>query len=539
MIFSWLQLKAKQYPLIFCIVSSLFWLVGWPPSPFAPVLFICLIPLLLVLLEIEYFKKIILYSFITFFINGIITMHWVSNVEMDLKGSVVLYLFGYIFMAFLMSLPITVFAWTKRRIKSPVAWIALPVYWITYEYLQGHWDLAFMWLHLGLGLSCYPKWIQFYEITGRLGGTFLIISINIIFYLLLKYWCDQRRKKILFCTLFLIIGIVSITNLLLTNSYQLSTNKAKIAIVQGNMNPYEKVNEQVFEKQFTIFEELVLSVKEQKPDMIVCSEGFFKGTDNNPFVINEIDSNATIKKLKELSRKVNTAILTGIITYKLYYTQIAPTPSAQLVSKGIYYDAFNAAMLISYDQPIQVYTKSKLVPFMERVPFLEKFSFIETLHLSLNRMSGSYGRTDETSVFTYKNLKIAPVICMESLFPDYVKKFVEKDANIIAIMTDDGWSGNSNGPKQHASFAVPLAIEMRKPIARSANTGISLFLASSGNIIHSTELNEQTIIVEKLTLNTRTTFFVKHGELIGLMSIGISAVFFVITFLKGKNISVK
>jgi len=532
MLFHQLQLKSKKYPFLFCLLSALLFSAGWPPLPFAPLLFLFLLPLFFVILQEDNFRKIVFYSFITFFISGIITVHWAMNVAMDFKGKLILFLFGYTLMAFLMSLPIILFGWTKNKIKSPLVWFSLPVYWMAYEYLQGHWDLAFMWLHLGLGFSCYPNWIQFYEITGRLGGTFLIVSINIVFYLLLKHWSN---KYLLVSSLSLLVIITTTINFQLLNLKPETKDSAKIAVVQGNMNSYEKVTEDVFEKQYNVFEELVLSVKDQKPDLVVCSEGFFKGSTENPIVLNNIDSNLLIKSLKKISSEINAPILTGAIVYKLYYTEQKPTSSAQLVNNGIYYDAFNAAIFVSPDQPVQFYAKTKLVPFMERAPFLDQLSCMESMHLDLNKMSGSYCRTNETNVFTYKNLKIAPVICMESLFPDYVKEFVKKDANIIAIITDDIWSGNTNGPMQHAVYSVPLSIEMRKPIARSANTGVSLFVDKSGKTNNISELNQQKIILQEILLNNEKTFFVQHGNILGLISVIGSIAFIGLSFVRRKN----
>jgi len=535
MLFHFLQLKSKKYPILFCLLSSLLLSAGWPPLPFAPLLFLFLLPLLFVVLQENNFWKIILYSFLTFFVNGVITVHWAINVANDVKGEIILFLFGYLLMAALMSLPVILFAWTENKMKSLLAWLSLPLYWMAYEYLQGHWDMAFMWLHLGLGLSCYPKWIQFYEITGRLGGTFLIVCGNIIFYLLLKYRHNQGIKKIVIAMSIFIASIVIITNLLLINSSQPSNDTVKVAVVQANMNPYEKVTERVFEEQYKVFEKLVLSIKNEKSDLILCSEGFFKGCDTTPIVLNTIDSNRLIKSLKNISCQINAPILTGAIVYKLYYTQQKPTSSAQLVSNSVYYDAFNAAIFVSPDKPVQFYVKTKLVPFMERVPFLDRLSFMECLHLDLNKMSGSYGRGEETNIFIYKNIKIAPVICMESLFPDYVKEFVKKKANMIAIMTDDGWSGNTNGPTQHALYSVPLAIEMRKPIVRSANTGVSLFVKESGQINNRTKLNEQTIVVQEILLDNKRTFFVRHGNILDLISIVGSTVFIGLSFFQRKN----
>src|SRR5574343_444659 len=74
------------------------------------------------------------------------------------------------------------------------------------------------------------------------------------------------------------------------------------------------------------------------------------------------------------------------------------------------------------------------------------------------------------------NLKLAPAVCYESVYGDFMAKYIRSGAEVICIITNDGWWGNTPGHRQHLAYAKLRAIETRKQIIRSANTGISCFV---------------------------------------------------------------
>lgn len=188
----------------------------------------------------------------------------------------------------------------------------------------------------------------------------------------------------------------------------------------------------------------------------------------------------------------------------------------------MYYDSYNAALLISHDENTQVYTKNKLVPFMERTPLLNWFSFLEKFHFSVNQMKASYSRIANPSLFFYRNMKIDPVICLEATFSDYVSQFVRKGANMIVVITNDGWTGNTSGYMQGADYTLPLAIEMQRPLIRCANTGVSMII-QNGHVTQSAGWHEKKVVLDDVVLNSSYSFFVKYGNIVGVISVIITA----------------
>ena len=118
---------------------------------------------------------------------------------------------------------------------------------------------------------------------------------------------------------------------------------------------------------------------------------------------------------------------------------------------------------------------------------------------------------------------MAPVICYESIFGEYVTGYVQKGAELIFIITNDGWWKNTPGYKQHMSFARLRAIETRRSIARSANTGISCFINQRGDVSQPTGWWVDAAIKGTINANDEITFYVKYGDYIARISLFVSA----------------
>jgi len=174
-------------------------------------------------------------------------------------------------------------------------------------------------------------------------------------------------------------------------------------------------------------------------------------------------------------------------------------------------------MQIDSTSTIQLYHKSKLVPGVEKMPFPRIFKSLEKFAINMGGSTGSYGIQEERTVFLSREnkVKIAPVICYESAYGEFVSKYIINGANLIFIITNDGWWGNTAGYKQHLDYACLRAIETRRSIARSANTGISCFINQRGDIIEKSEWWTATAMKNNINTNSYLTFYVKYGDYIG------------------------
>jgi len=178
------------------------------------------------------------------------------------------------------------------------------------------------------------------------------------------------------------------------------------------------------------------------------------------------------------------------------------------------YKLYNSALQIN-SKEIQYYHKSKLVPGAEQLPFKEFLNvFLKDNFLKLAGGAGNLSIQDSTSLFSYKGNKIATLVCYESVFPNHVREFINKGAQAIFIITNDGWWGDSQGRKQHNSYARIRAIETRRYVVRSANTGISSVVNPLGQFEHSLDYNTSDSFIHSINLLSFKTFYVKHGNIL-------------------------
>ena len=184
------------------------------------------------------------------------------------------------------------------------------------------------------------------------------------------------------------------------------------------------------------------------------------------------------------------------------------------------YDMFNTAIFLGNNGQTQIYHKSILVVGVEKMPFAKYLGFMGDLVINIGGTTNSLGRQEEPSNFISKDkIEVAPVICYESVFGEFVTKYVQKGAQMIFIITNDGWWKNTPGYHQHLSFARLRALETRRSIARSANTGISCFINQRGDVLQATDWWVEAAIKGSINANDKITLYVKFGDYIARISL--------------------
>lgn len=464
-------------------------------------------------------------------------MSWILNIQGGLIEYTVAVL-SLIFVPITMVLPVILTAICYRVIKSEWALLCLPIFWLSYEYLFGLSEFAYNWTNLGLGLSEYPSLIQAYDVTGIAGGGFIILTINVLVFLIFRSTSGKTKMSsgIVLCSLFSLI-LISGMDARLGKEIRNTSNKISVAIIQPNYNSYAKLTETSLDTQLKIITNLIDSVdSNEKVDLFVIPEGFLNGIGSRRIVINKLDSTYAVKYLKVIAQKKNAAILTGFIGNIVYPNKVEATATAVPIINGLYADSFNAAMLITPAGRTQYYAKYKLVPFMERVPYLSFFSGLENLRFSINQASSSYGKLENQSSFSYKDLNIIPVICLETIFPDYVRNYANTGGNLIVVLANETWVGDSFGYKQNTYYTSPLAISLNRSVVRAGNSGISTFIDKQGNMGQKIDWNEQGVLIGEVHLNKEKSFYSLYGDYFGRISVVLSLfVVFWLGYLKIKS----
>jgi apolipoprotein N-acyltransferase len=499
-------------PSFFVVLSGFLLALAWPTYGFGPLLFIGFVPLLYFENSLAPFShaKAFNYSYISFFIWNAGSTWWIYNSSFG--GALMAIAFNSVFM----SLVVVLYHQTRSAFGKNIGLFSLVLYWIGFEYLHLNWDLSWPWLTLGNGFADHPNWIQWYEYTGVLGGTLWVLVVNILAYkFVLRIFKKENLTK-LSIALCLILFIPLSLSLWRYTTYIEVKNPVKIAVIQPNIDPYtEKFG------TMSSSEQLDRLLKQATP-MLDSTTDFLAGPETAvpdgiwEDRLNQSKDLGTLQHFNALYPHLRTII--GITSYNVYKKgDKIPETARQYPNDDRYYDAFNTALQVSNRDSMQLYHKSKLVLGVEMIPYPFIFKYFEKLAINLGGTTGSLGVQKERAVFHSKAdaIKVAPVICYESIYGEFVTGYIKKGANLIFILTNDGWWGNTPGYKQHLAYASLRAIENRRSIARSANTGTSCFVNQRGDILQATSWWKPAVIIASINANDTLTFYSKQGDLIG------------------------
>ena len=517
--------KVPNY--ILAIISGLLFSAGWF-APLTILLFFAWVPLFIIedrISNSDSIKrkklKITWLSYFAFFIWNICVTWWIYYASFG--GAAMAIVCNPIFMC------VVFMIWynLKRRINKPWAiWLLIPI-WLGYEYGHTLWDLTWSWLILGNAFAFNHNWIQWYEFTGTSGGSLWVLVVNILFFNVIKnsnYKIKQFAKPAAF-----IIAPIAVSFLILSISTAPinSTGSYKTVIVQPNVDPY---NDKFYLEPQIQLQNLLVQLNgklDASVDFLVLpetflTESFTEGLENESYSLHFL-----VDSVLALYPKLT--IITGSGTFGVYKPGDNITSTARRDGNSEnFFDSFNTGIQLNKDG-ISYYHKSKLVPGVERMPFPALFKPLESFAIDLGGTMGSLGTQEERGVFYSHDKKvcIAPVICYESAYSDYVADYVRNGANLIFILTNDGWWDTSPGHRQHLAYSRLRAIETRREVARCANTGISCFVTPYGEIEQATPYWEQAIISKSMAPNNHQTIFVKFGDIISYSSAFLAILLFI------------
>ena len=508
------------------LTAFLLWL-AWPPVPFtSPILLFAFLPLMIALQEIEestlYKKgyKIFYLSGLAFLAWNTASIYWVFNslnAVMPTFAACLLSLIPFGLGAVLMTFSFWLYRKVARNTKPLIADISLVGFWISYEYLHQTWDLKFPWMTLGNGFANTPQLIQWYEYTGVYGGTFWVLVSNILIF---RLWMSLRKQKskvksektykrsLIIALIIWIIVPISLS-VLVYSTFEEEINPSNIVVVQPNIDPYGKNHTHTEKEQLTTLINLSKQKAQVNTEFFVWPETAITGyKDEEDF--RNTNSFKTVQSFLDSFK--NATVISGAETYLAYQNQ--KTLSAKFVKENnLWYDSFNTAVAIENSPKLQFYHKSKLVPGVEKMPFPELLSFLNPLFEKFGGTTGGYGGQEEPSnLYASSGIGVVSAICYESIWGDWVAKSVNKGAQFIAVITNDGWWGNTSGKDQHLDYARLRAIENRRWVARSANTGISAFINQRGDIVQKTEWWKTAVIKQDINLNTEITFYTANQD---------------------------
>jgi apolipoprotein N-acyltransferase len=232
-----------------------------------------------------------------------------------------------------------------------------------------------------------------------------------------------------------------------------------------------------------------------------------------------------VQRIFDYTKRNDVHILTGMPDAEFYLKgETAPEDAKPVRNSEALYTSYNSILLFNpYNEKADKYGKIKLVPFGEKVPYVENLPFLGKF-LKWNVGISSWNTGRDTVVFNFvkdtmskDTVKIGAIVCIESIYPDFVSSFVKRGAEIITVVTNDSWYGNSSGPYQHKEFSVLRAVENQRSLIRCANGGISCLIDPIGNTIVETKMFEKTTLVFEAGLENNISFYTKYPLLIPIL----------------------
>lgn len=409
-----------------------------------------------------------------------------------------------------LSLYPAVFAFCARVLQgSRMRALSLGTVWVGLEFVRAKALSGFPWCLLGHTQYQSLHLIQTADLAGVYGLSFLLVAVNTLMdhlFFDLQSFRQRWRKMEGVLVAFLLItnlayGIQRLQEF--TEKRSLHRPFLRLAIVQGNIDQSVKWSPVYQEKTVSIYEELTLSARPFKPDLVLWPETavpfFFQ--DHSPLAQQVID----------LARSLQTVLLFG-------------SPAYHSGPEGERF--YNRAYMLSPEGLVTgSYDKNHLVPFGEYVPLKRFLPFVRRLVPA----AGDFVAGSEPTPLSIPTLSVGVLICFEVIFPELAGAQVRSGAHLLTNLTNDAWFGMTSAPHQHLSMAAFRAVETRRPLIRAANTGISAVILPSGEIALHGGLFQREVLTERVAPEgSAITFYTAHGDLFAgiLLILSLIQIFF-------------
>ncbi|WP_106914746.1 apolipoprotein N-acyltransferase [Chryseobacterium aurantiacum] len=537
--------------VLLTLISAMLLSVSWPTYGVPFFIFFALVPLLMMEHGISKFsdykrKGWIIFglSYLCFIIWNIVTTGWLYGAKNpDGSNSLMAVVFPVLVNSLLYSFIFQCYHWYKNAQGTYWGLGFFIAIWMSFEKFHLGWELTWPWLNLGNVFSDYPKLIQWYDTLGATGGSFWILLINVLIFYTVRTWEAGRKKKDLIRNSSIVAGLIAIPMIISIIKYnnfnEKPSGQVNVLMLQPDLDPYAEK----YSKDSLAIEQDLLNLAEKnsttKIDYYIAPETALPGRGS----ISEtaFEKSLLLNNIKDfLSKHPGSVFATGISSHRFYFDPAKVPNEAYQINPGVWVTSYNTSIQLAPQQKVLAYHKGKLVPGVEIFPYMSVLKpILGDAMLNLGGTVASLGTDKERIAFSnpYNKGKIAPIICYESIYGEFVTDYVKKGANFLGIMTNDSWWGVTEGHKQLLSYAKLRAIETRREIARSANSGISAHINAKGEIVADTFYGDQTTLFAKVNLYENMTFYSRAGDLLSRFSIfalGFLLFYFLIKWFQAK-----
>jgi apolipoprotein N-acyltransferase len=473
-----------------------------PKPDLYPLAWIALVPLLIAITRVGSFKLALLpcYAAGLFFFAG--TFYWITETMMIYGGVSGLEAIGVgTLFCLVFALHFVLFGaavWFAVRRWGHIGLLTAAPFWVTVELLRSYWISGFPWMLSGYALVPFTGLLQIVTLTGVYGLSFIATALNSA----IAYGIVDRQYK------WLLPSVVSALGLSIFPAMTISEPSGEpinVRLVQTNIALDQPWHEPVAGQLLDELESLS-SADPGSTRLIVWPET------PAPFYYKE-DPDFR-RRIQRIATSSNAYILLGYIDK----VGEGPTNSAALVDPS--------------GELISRYDKMHLVPFGEYIPLKSLLFFAE----SLTRQVGDFRAGTDYTISTVDNHRFSTAICYESIFPNLVRQFVRRGAELLVVITNDGWFGESSAPFQHLRMGVVRAVENRRYEVRTANTGISAIIDPYGRIERPTPIGRRLTLDGKAYFRTDLTFYTRYGDVFAYANVVAAVVIGSFIVKRRKNV---
>ena len=411
------------------------------------------------------------------------------------------------------------FYWSaQKKLPRSRGYILLLTAWMCFEFLHlQDWGLSWPWLTVGNVFAMHPEWVYWYSFTGTAGGTGWVLLLNILFFhhlLRHQFRLAIYSFKWIALAMILLAGPILLSTQRLRPLLRSGKENQEAVIVQPNIDPYQKIADGTGSMQIGKLLDLSKSSLTDSTRLLIWPEtALYSPYGYNEAALQEHPELEPVWKL--LQQRPTLTLMTGIESYRWVDSPTRYSRPASGVPKE--FEAYNAAVVLSNGKAQQFYHKSMLVPGVETLPWFLRF--IDTWFEKFGGVTAGYAKQDHRAVLPIqKSFLMAPAICYESIYGDFIRRYVQQGANLIVIMTNDGWWKKTPGHLQHLHYARLRAIETGTWVARSANTGISALIDPTGTIVEQRAYDLTATIRSTIPLlPASATLYVRWGDWVSIL----------------------
>jgi apolipoprotein N-acyltransferase len=499
--------SAKRFPPLVpalgAVASGLMLAAAFPPLRLGPLSFVALVPVVVCLYGGSYSVRTHYntgYLFGVAFFGGL--MWWVVKLSSAASMTVpwllapatlvlVLYLALYPGLFFLL------LRWMGRE-RRILAVALAPALWVLVEKLRGSGEFGFPWGSLGYSLVHQPPLVQGATYGGVLGLGALVVFVNLLIAAGLLAKSARERVALVSAG----IGLVALAHFAGGASIRRfdaakTGERRAVALVQPNVPLEIKWKSEYSDSLFRQIVRLTREAGESKPDLIVFPE--------TAAPVYMRLSRAHTKRMSALAEELGTGVFVGFLDARY------DGPKGGL-------NIYNSSGMFLPDGSVEQYDKIHLLPFGEAIPFAWKFRFLENIDFGQANFLPGPDRPPLASPAG----KVAPLVCFESTFSDLPRSATRRGADLLVNITNDGWFGQTPGPYQHSDMAILRAVENRRFLARSGNTGVTMIVDPVGRITRRLAMDREGILIGEVRAVGGTTFYTRHGDRPAMMaSVGI------------------